>query len=253
MLPALSAPDIFVQQAAHLFKHMCSEHTRAFWVLEFWRHVIARRNDVAFWRSVRLIAASEPQAEIAIGAATLLASLIFGPFAPAELTSWSMDRLPPGICLWIQLYGRHILLSDSPRSKLYLLLREQLVPISGCESSAEEADLPDSSAATRHTRGSGRINLFPSQSLSRTGEVRAYPALVSPRRRVAVRNRISALATTPHGCYAMKVLSSTWYQSVSRTLRDSYFHMPSSDSLACERFDCTDPARPASHIARRKC
>jgi hypothetical protein len=58
----------------------------------------------------------------------MLASLIFGPFAPAELTSWSMDRLPPGICLWIQLYGRHILLSDSPRSKLYLLLREQLVP-----------------------------------------------------------------------------------------------------------------------------
>ena len=128
VLPALSAPDIFVQQAAHLFKHMCSEHTRAFWVLEFWRHVITRRDDVAFWRSVRLIAASEPQAEIAIGAATMLASLIFGPFAPAELTSWSMDRLPPGICLWIQLYGRHILFSDSPRSKLYLLLREQLVP-----------------------------------------------------------------------------------------------------------------------------
>ena len=127
MLPALSPADIFVQQALHLFKHMCSEHTRAFWVLEFWRHVITRRDDVAFWGSVRLIAASEPQADIAIGATTMLASLIFGPFAPSELTSWSMDRLSPAICLWIQLYGRHILFSDSPRSKLYLLLREHLV------------------------------------------------------------------------------------------------------------------------------
>jgi putative nucleotidyltransferase-like protein len=127
MLPALSPPDLFVQQAFHLFKHMCSEHTRAFWVLEFWRHVKARCDDVSFWRSVQMIAASEPQADIAIGAATLLASLTFGPFAPAELTYWSMDRLSPAICLWIQLYGRHILFSDSPRSKLYLLLREQLV------------------------------------------------------------------------------------------------------------------------------
>jgi len=126
ILPALSPPDIFVQQAFHLFKHMCSEHTRAFWVLEFWRHVIARRDDLAFWESVRLIAASEPQAELAIGVATMLASLIFGPFAPSQLTSWSMDRLSPAICLWIQLYGRQILLSDSPHSKLYLLLREQL-------------------------------------------------------------------------------------------------------------------------------
>ena len=37
-----------------------------------------------------------------------------------------MDRLSPAICLWIQLYGRQILLSDSPHSRLYLLLREQL-------------------------------------------------------------------------------------------------------------------------------
>ncbi len=48
------------------------------------------------------------------------------PFAPQELSCWSMDRLPPAICLWIQLYGRRVLLSDTPFSKLYLLLRKEL-------------------------------------------------------------------------------------------------------------------------------
>jgi hypothetical protein len=122
----LSPPDVLVQQAIHLFKHMCSEHTRAFWVLEFWRHVMARHDDLEFWRTVDAIAANEWQADIAIGGATMLTTLMFGEFAPYALTRWS-DQLPPGIRLWIQMYGRRILLSDSPCSKLYLLLRPQLV------------------------------------------------------------------------------------------------------------------------------
>lgn len=125
-VPALLPPDAFVFQGKHLFKHMCGEHTRASWVLEYWRHICARRNDVAFWREVASIAAEEPGADIAIGAATLLTSLVFGPCAPQELACLSMDRLPPVICLWIQLYGRDLVLSDKPGSKLYLLLRKEL-------------------------------------------------------------------------------------------------------------------------------
>jgi hypothetical protein len=127
-LPALSPADILVLQGQHLFKHICSEHTRGSWLLEYWRHVCARRNDAAFWDEVRLIAAQEPGADIAIGAATRLASLFFGSFAPQELSCWSMDCLPPAICLWIQLYGRRVLMSDTPFSKLYLLLRKELNP-----------------------------------------------------------------------------------------------------------------------------
>jgi hypothetical protein len=127
-IPALSPADIFVLQGQHLFKHICSEHIRGSWLLEYWRHVCARRNDAAFWNDVQLIAAQEPGSDIAIGATALLASLLFGPFAPEELTRWSMDRLPPAVCLWIQLYGRRVLMSDAPFSKLYLLLRKELNP-----------------------------------------------------------------------------------------------------------------------------
>ncbi len=127
-LPVLSPADVFVQQAQHLFKHLCSEHTRAFWVLEFWRHASARRSDTDFWSEVEMIAASEPKAELAVGVATMLATLMFGQFAPQQLSRWSMDRLSPAVCLWLQLYGHRVLLSDSPRSKLYLLLQPQLIP-----------------------------------------------------------------------------------------------------------------------------
>jgi hypothetical protein len=125
-IPALSVPDAFVVQGLHLFKHMCGEHSRASWVLEYWRHIRARHNDAAFWGDVAAIAANEPGADIGIGAATMLASLLFGSFAPRTLTQWSMDCLPPRICLWIQLYGRDLLLADRPGSKLYLLLRKEL-------------------------------------------------------------------------------------------------------------------------------
>lgn len=132
-LPGLSSPDSFVLQSQHLFKHMCGEHTRASWVLEYWRHICARQADLCFWREVESIAASEPGAGLAIGAAVLLTSLLFGPCAPPALARWSSDQLPPSICLWIQLYGRRVLVANRPGSKLYLLLRKELDPHSPIE------------------------------------------------------------------------------------------------------------------------
>jgi hypothetical protein len=128
LLPVLSPEDLFVQQALHLFKHICSEYARASWVLEFWRHVIARRTDVRFWHNVWALSRVTPGAAVAIGVSTLMATLMFGQFAPEELTRWSMDCVPPSVCLWVQLYGRRGLLTSFPGSKVYLLLQRQLVP-----------------------------------------------------------------------------------------------------------------------------
>lgn len=125
-IPALSPSDMFVQQALHIFNHLCSEHTRAQWLLEYWRHVLARRNDIAFWKDVESISNDEQRGAVAVGAVTLLATLLFGDHAPRELLCWSTDRLPRAERLWIEMYGRRVLLADFHASKLYLLLCQQL-------------------------------------------------------------------------------------------------------------------------------
>jgi hypothetical protein len=125
-LPVLLPADIFVQQAVHVFRHLCSENTRAAWLLEYWRHVEARRGDSAFWRETRSIAEKEPMAEVAIGAVTLMSAQLFGQSAPQALTCWSVDRLSPTVRLWIELYGRRILVADPSGNKFYLFLKRQI-------------------------------------------------------------------------------------------------------------------------------
>jgi hypothetical protein len=125
-MPALSAADTMVQQALHLMKHLCGEHTRLSWVLEFSRHIRVRENDSAFWSEVRTIAAAEPHADLAMGMSLWLAAELFEPIPLAAARQWASDRIPDGVLLWLRRYARELLLSDSHASKLYLLLRRQL-------------------------------------------------------------------------------------------------------------------------------
>ncbi len=125
-IPTLSPADMLVQQSVHLFKHLCGEHTRVSWALEFWRHVQARRGDATFWAEVESVIALEPQTEIALGAALLLASLTFGAIEENAWAHAAIDKLPPNIRLWLETFGMRVLLTDSPGNKLYLILRQEL-------------------------------------------------------------------------------------------------------------------------------
>jgi hypothetical protein len=122
----LSPPDILVQQALHLLKHLCGEHTRLSWVLEFGRHVQARRNDVEFWRQVRLIANQERNGNLAMGVAFWIVTRMFGSVGLAEYPQWREDALPPRVRLWLERYVIDLLLSNSAGSKLYALLRAEV-------------------------------------------------------------------------------------------------------------------------------
>jgi hypothetical protein len=122
----LSQADILVQQALHLLKHLCGEHTRLSWVLEFWRHVEARRFDLEFWSQVEILAAQEMNGDLALGAALWLAREFFREASMELPPQWSPDALPPRIRQWLRLYARDLLLSDSTGSKLYVLLRSEV-------------------------------------------------------------------------------------------------------------------------------
>ena len=124
--PALTPADQFIAQAQHVFKHLCSPTTRLSWLLEYQRHVSAHYHDQAFWNAVRAQVGTHRRTSIAIGLTTLLSSRIFGWEAPPQLEEWTSHRLPSGVRLWADQYGRESVLADFPGTKLYLLLEEEL-------------------------------------------------------------------------------------------------------------------------------
>lgn len=125
-LPALSPVDLFLGQGMHAFKHICSEFSRTAHLLEFRRHVIARYGDAVFWNELRARAEEFPRAPIELGIVTLLITQVMGGFAPASFIRWTVDQLPVGARLWVQLYGTRVALTSFPGSKLYLLLQKEL-------------------------------------------------------------------------------------------------------------------------------
>jgi hypothetical protein len=138
MMPVLSPADLFLGQAIHASKDISGPFLRASHLLEFYRHVLARRDDNHFWEEVRLRACEDRRACLAIGMVTYLVTSIYGDFAPEALTSWTLDELPRPIQLWLDLYGRAAIFQVPPGSKRYLRLREELeIAIGGSRSSSK--------------------------------------------------------------------------------------------------------------------
>ena len=129
--PVLAPEDLFLGQGLHLFKHLCSEFSRAAHVLEFRRHVMARRHDAGFWDRLRTLAEADPRAPLALGVATQWITRIMGNFAPDALAEWTVNRVPDSVRSWIDVYGRQALLAGFPGTKLYLLLQKELMRASG--------------------------------------------------------------------------------------------------------------------------
>jgi Uncharacterised nucleotidyltransferase len=125
-MPVLSPVDLFLGQGLHVYKHVCSEFSRTAHLLEFYRHVLHRRDDNAFWDELRSEAEGNPRACLGLGIAVLLTTHIMGDFAPKVLTNWTVARLPESARLWVKIYGRRTVFGNFPGSKLYLLLQKEL-------------------------------------------------------------------------------------------------------------------------------
>jgi hypothetical protein len=125
-MPVLSPVDLFLGQGMHAYKHICGEFSRAAHLLEFYRHVLARRNDDAFWNALRARGEGNAKVSLGLGVLTLLITTVMGEFAPVKLTEWTVDALPPAVRLWVRLHGVRTVFGDVPGSKLYLLLVREL-------------------------------------------------------------------------------------------------------------------------------
>jgi hypothetical protein len=127
-MPVLAPVDLFLGQALHLYKHLCGEFSRASHLLEFRRHVLMRRDDDAFWNNLHSVAGSSERAALGLGLVTLLITRIMGNFAPDALTSWTINRLPDPVRLWVEMHGNRAVFGSFPGTKLYLLLQREMAP-----------------------------------------------------------------------------------------------------------------------------
>jgi hypothetical protein len=125
-MPVLSPVDLFLGQALHVYKHVCSEFVRTAHLLEFRQHVLTRSNDLSFWNELQSAAQDNPRARLALGVVVLLITEVMGEFAPEALTHWTVQSLPEDVELWVKMYGRRAVFESFPGSKLYLLLQRQL-------------------------------------------------------------------------------------------------------------------------------
>jgi hypothetical protein len=126
MMPVLAPVDLFLGQGLHAYKHVCSEFSRAAHLLEFRSHVLARRDDRAFWSQLQSTAGGNPRACLGLGVVTLLITHVMGDFAPEALTDWTVECLPRSARLWVERYGTRTVFGSVPGSKLYLLLQKEL-------------------------------------------------------------------------------------------------------------------------------
>jgi hypothetical protein len=171
-MPVLSSVDLFLWQGLHVFKHLCCDHARPSHFLEFRRHVMARRDDADFWKQLESKAGDSPRMYLGLGVVTRLIEQVMGRFAPEELRSWSADRLPEAVRLWVDRYGHGRLLADYPGTKFHLLLQqelavagvdaqrslqEQLFPIRLPASLRDSAEHESLAAKMRHMRGKLRF------------------------------------------------------------------------------------------------
>jgi hypothetical protein len=125
VFPTLSREQTFIQQAAHLTKHLLSEWTRASWMLELGNVIQERHNDATFWQNVRGQCPSEANRD-AIGIAVHAAAEVFSFAVPSELSDWTVDRLPGNVVRWINEHAVRAVTAQFPGSKLYLLLEREL-------------------------------------------------------------------------------------------------------------------------------
>jgi hypothetical protein len=125
-MPVLSQVDLFIGQGLHAYKDICSEFSRASHLIEFRRHVLARRFDDAFWNQVYAAGSEHPRVRLGLGVVTQLITHVMGEFAPEALTRWTVGSLPPSVLSWIAIYGRRAVLKKFPGNKLYLLLQKEL-------------------------------------------------------------------------------------------------------------------------------
>ncbi len=126
-MPVLPAADLFVDQALHLYKHLSRDQMRCSHMVELYRHLMARREDPAFWTQVEAMCVGTPRIAACVGIALQFVSQQIEPSCvPPAVRRWTVHRAPLAARLWVHRYGARVMTASFPGTKLHLLLAEAM-------------------------------------------------------------------------------------------------------------------------------
>lgn len=123
VIPVLAPCDLFLGQARHLYKHLCSPCFRAAHLLELAHHIRFRAAQEEFWQEIRAATEKDPAISFQLAFCVRFLEQCAGTVVPGPLSCWTSDRLPGFVTIWIERYATRLLTQDFPGSKLYLLLQ----------------------------------------------------------------------------------------------------------------------------------
>ena len=124
-MSVLAPVPLFLGQAAHLYKHVSTGFFRCSHLLELYRHIVTKSEDVAFWSEVRKTVTANEHLALPLGVTTLLLTRTMGSFAPEALMEYA-GGLPAPVRLWTETIGPRCVYSSWPGTKLHLLLQREL-------------------------------------------------------------------------------------------------------------------------------
>lgn len=124
-MPVLGPVPLFLGQAAHLYKHVSTGFFRCSHLLELYRHIVARREETAFWSYIDKAVATNERLALPLGVTTLLLTQVMGKFAPEALSEY-VDKLSAPVRLWTERIGPRCVYATWPGTKLHLLLQREL-------------------------------------------------------------------------------------------------------------------------------
>ncbi len=124
--PALSEADKLLSQAMHLFQHFQGEWTRTSWLLEYANAVRAHGSGHTIWGEAIETIDEAPAMRTGAALASLVMCETFGVSVPRQFAAQTVDLLGPELRLWMARYGKDLVFTEHPGSKLYLLLRDVL-------------------------------------------------------------------------------------------------------------------------------
>ncbi len=124
--PDFRPVDKFLAQVFHVYRHLLSEWVRLSWFYELENFLRSHAGDTALWREVSDRAAADRNTAGALGLIAAFSQEAFSGEIPPELDEIATSNLRASARLWIKEYGRSVLLSDFPGTKLYLLLLREL-------------------------------------------------------------------------------------------------------------------------------